>query len=280
MKSAAFDYKRAATLRAAAALLAQGSGSSRVLAGGQSLGPMLNLRLARPGTLIDIKRSQDFRALNHNATHVSIGAGWTHAEIEDGVIPDVTRGLMPFVASGIAYRAVRNRGTLGGSLAHADPAADWISTMAALGATIIAVRADGTLVRYAADLFVESAYVTKLGDAEVLSAVEVPRLSTNATWGYHKVARKVGEFASAIGIAILDRQRGIIRVVAGATEGRPLLLPRAAERLRDVGIQAATEAVREDLEVLMPRQDPGARSLHAVAVERALMRLDQSAEIT
>jgi carbon-monoxide dehydrogenase medium subunit len=280
MKSAAFDYKRAATLRAAAALLAQGSGSSRVLAGGQSLGPMLNLRLARPGTLVDIKRSEDYRTLNHNATHVSIGAGWTHAEIEDGVVPDFTRGLMPFVASGIAYRAVRNRGTLGGSLAHADPAADWISTMAALGANILALRADGTLVRYAADVFVEGAYVTKLGDAEVLSAVDVPRLSTNAAWGYHKVARKVGEFASAIGVAILDRERDIIRVVAGATEGRPLLLPQAAERLRDVGIQAASEAVREELEVLMPGQDPAARSLHATAVERALMRLDQSAEIT
>ena len=110
---------------------------ARLLAGGQSLGPMLNLRLARPTRLIDIKRTPGLRALEADPRRLRLGACWTHAEIEDGTIEDPTNGLLPHVARGIAYRAVRNRGTIGGSLAHADPAADWLTTLAALGAAII-----------------------------------------------------------------------------------------------------------------------------------------------
>ena len=151
MKPAAFDYKRARTLPEAAEFLAAGNGDAKILAGGQSLAPMLNLRLARPHILIDIKRAEGLRELAGDDKVMSIGAGWTHAEIEDGAFEDPTRGLLPYVARGIAYRAVRNRGTIGGSLSHADPAADWISTMAALGATLVAQGADGRSAVCAAD---------------------------------------------------------------------------------------------------------------------------------
>ena len=97
----------------------------KILAGGQSLGPMLNLRLAQPDLLVDITRIPELKRVEETDDSLSIGACVTHADIEDGRVPDVTGGALRDVARGIAYRAVRNRGTIGGSLAHADPSADW-----------------------------------------------------------------------------------------------------------------------------------------------------------
>src|SRR5580698_5315672 len=188
MKPAPFAYTRAAGVDQAIELLAT-EPDARLLAGGQSLGPMLNLRLARPTRLIDIKRAPELRVLEADTRHLRLGACWTHAEIEDGTIEDPTNGLLPHVARGIAYRAVRNRGTVGGSLAHADPAADWLATMAVLGATILVQGASGAR-RCAATAFVQGPFATALGPADVIVAIEVPRLSPVARWGYHKVCRK------------------------------------------------------------------------------------------
>ena len=110
---------------------------AKVLAGGQTLGPMLNLRLAQPALLVDITRIPELAAVSEDADAVTIGATVTHAAIEDGRVPDPTGGFLARVARGIAYRAVRTRGTIGGSLAHADPAADWLSCLAALGAEVV-----------------------------------------------------------------------------------------------------------------------------------------------
>jgi carbon-monoxide dehydrogenase medium subunit len=273
MKPAAFDYKRARTLPEAAEFLAAGNGDAKILAGGQSLVPMLNLRLARPHILVDIKRAEGLRDLVGDDNVMSIGAGWTHAEIEDGAFEDPTRGLMPHVARGIAYRAVRNRGTIGGSLAHADPAADWISTMAALGATLVSQGADGDKRRLFADGFLEGAFQTRLGANEVLIAIETPRLTNTARWGYYKICRKSGEFANAIGVAILDSQGGLSRVVAGATNGPPLLLPETAKLLADQGASVAGDRVDAEIASLMPGRDAIARLLYATAVRRALEAL-------
>jgi carbon-monoxide dehydrogenase medium subunit len=270
MKPAVFEYKRARTLPEAVELLAAADGAAKILAGGQSLTPMLNLRLVRPHTLVDIKRAKGLRDLASDDEVMSIGAGWTHSEIEDGAFEDPTRGLMPHVARGIAYRAVRNRGTIGGSLVHADPAADWISTMAALGAMLVAQGADGNRRRLAADAFVEGAFQTRLGSNDVLVAVEVPRLSDKARWGYYKVCRKSGEFAHAIGVAVLDPKSGLSRILAGATDGPPVLLPQTAQALADKGVSAASDNVEAEICSVLPRQDPAARQLHAVAVRRAL----------
>ena len=268
MKPAAFTYTRAASVAQAVDLLAT-EPDARLLAGGQSLGPMLNLRLARPTRLIDIKRTSELRALEADSRQLRLGACWTHAEIEDGTIEDPTNGLLPHVARGIAYRAVRNRGTVGGSLAHADPAADWLATMAVLGAAII-VQGSGGARCCAATAFVQGPFATALGPAELIVAVEVPRLSPGARWGYHKVCRKTGEFARAIGAAVLDDRNGIARVVCGATDGAPIELPRTAARLAEAGAVAATEIVADEMAALR-----GASSwqVHAVAVRRALAQL-------
>jgi carbon-monoxide dehydrogenase medium subunit len=270
MKPAVFDYKRARTLPEAAEFLVAGNGDAKILAGGQSLTPMLNLRLARPHILIDIKRAEGLRELAGDASVMSIGTGWTHAEIEDGAFEDPTQGLLPYVARGIAYRAVRNRGTIGGSLSHADPAADWISTSAALGATLVSQSADGRKRRLPADSFLEGAFQTRLDAHDVLVAVEVPRLSDKARWGYYKICRKSGEFANAIGVAIFDPKTGLSRVLAGATDGPPVLLPETAKILADKGASAAGDHVAVEIASVLSGHDIVARQLHATAVRRAL----------
>ncbi len=152
MKPAAFDYARPASLAEAIVLLSQAQGTAQdsargaqgdapvdvqLMAGGQSLVAMMNLRVASPGLVIDIGRLPELRAVSETGDHVSLGACVTHAAIEDGRVPDPSRGLMPSVAANLAYRAVRTRGTLGGSLALSDPAADWPATMAALDAQLL-----------------------------------------------------------------------------------------------------------------------------------------------
>src|SRR5882724_6225476 len=143
MKPAAFDYARPTSVAEAVKLLA-GNAQAKVLAGGQTLGPMLNLRLAQPALLVDITRIPELAAVAEDADSVTIGATVTHAAVEDGRIADPTGGFLARVACGIAYRAVRTRGTIGGSLAHADPAADWLSCLAALGAQVVVAGAAGT----------------------------------------------------------------------------------------------------------------------------------------
>ncbi len=268
MKPAAFAYVRAGSVAEAAALLAEGE--TRLLAGGQSLGPMLNLRLARPARLVDVKRAEGLRTLAAGDAVFSLGAGWTHAEIEDGAMEDPTRGLLRHVAHGIAYRAVRNRGTIGGSLCHADPAADWVSTIVALGAVLIAEASQGVRRRIPADRFIVGAFTTALEANEVLVAIELPRLSEQARWGYHKLCRKTGEFAKAIGVAVCDPVRGLSRVVAGAIEAPPILLTDTASRLADSGLDAALAALDAEVAERLAHLAAPERELRAVCVRRAL----------
>ena len=134
MKSAAFDYERPKDVSGALKLL---TGESKLLAGGQSLGPMLNLRIVHPSLLIDVRGIDELKQVKEEQGSVTLGACITHSQIEDGRVPDSSRGLMRHVASRIAYRAVRNRGTIGGSLSHADPAADWPTALALLNGVAI-----------------------------------------------------------------------------------------------------------------------------------------------
>ena len=136
MKPVDFGYARPATIAEAVALLASNP-DAKIIAGGQTLGPMLNLRLARPSLLVDVARIPELTRVDETADLVTLGAAITHAAIEDGRVPDFTNGYLARVAHGIAYRAVRNRGTVGGSLAHADPAADWLTAFVALDAEVV-----------------------------------------------------------------------------------------------------------------------------------------------
>ena len=203
MKPAPFDFARAASLDEAIALLAAAHGEARPLAGGQSLGPMLNLRAARPALLVDISRIAALQAVDEDAGGITIGAAVTHAAIEDGAVADVANGLMRRTAAGIAYRAVRNRGTIGGSLAHADPAADWPPVMIALDATIQACGPAGSR-QIAAESFITDILSTALAPAEILESIRVMRLSRDARWGHCKICVKPGDFAESLGVVVRD----------------------------------------------------------------------------
>lgn len=223
MKAVAFDYARASTLEEAAELLGDDGTMSKALAGGQSLGPMLNLRIAQPQRLVDITAIPQLTAISDHRDHIDIGACVTHADMEDGRIPDPSRGLLSTVARGIAYRAVRNRGTIGGSLAHADPAADWVSVFPLLGATLLTHSMHGERTILAENLMVSS-FVTVLQPGEIIRAIRVPKISVRAHWGFFKFNQKAGEFAHAIAGVLYDPDRGRFRVVIGAIETAPIVV--------------------------------------------------------
>ncbi|MBB3770233.1 carbon-monoxide dehydrogenase medium subunit [Angulomicrobium tetraedrale] len=234
MKPARFDYARPVDLAAATAALmdAGANGAAKPIAGGQSLGPMLNLRLARPSRLVDVARLPDLRRVEEGAGGVLFGAAITHAEFEDGAVPDPTPGFLPRIAHGIAYRAVRNRGTIGGSLAHADPAADWPTTLAALGARVHLAGPAGRR-EMPVEAFILGAFETALAPGEIITGVFIPRCAAGARFGYRKSCRKLGEFAEAMCAVLSDRARGVHRLVVGATEARPLVVTEAAGLIAD-----------------------------------------------
>lgn len=230
MKPVPFDYARPADV-ASALTLAGNSGTAKFIAGGQSLGPMLNLRLVQPDLLVDITAINDLKRVEAGKDTLFIGSCITHADIEDQRIPDVTNGALPSVAAGIAYRAVRNRGTIGGSIVHADPAADWVSILSALGARAVIQSVGGTR-RLRVDEFIVGVFQTRLDDGEILVGIEVPRNSPASRWGYYKLCRKTGEFAHAIGVYHDDREQNVYRAVIGATSGAPIVF---ADKMRLFG---------------------------------------------
>lgn len=223
MKPAAFDYERPGSLAEATRLLAEPGIFSKAVAGSQSLGPMLNLRLAQPELLVDITAIPELRTVSEQRDYVDIGACVTHADIEDGRIPDMTRGLLGFVARRIAYRAVRNRGTIGGSLAHADPAADWVSVFPLLGAEVT-VQSRRGVRKIAAENLMISSFITVLQAEEIVRTIHVPKLSSQARWGFFKFSQKAGEFAHAIGGILYDPDSDRFRAVIGAIETAPIII--------------------------------------------------------
>jgi aerobic carbon-monoxide dehydrogenase medium subunit len=264
MKPVAFDYERPTSIGAAIAALA-GVPGAKVLAGGQTLGPMLNLRLAQPTRLIDVTRIPELTRVVERPDAIVLGACITHAAVEDGRAPDPACGMLAFVAHRIAYRAVRTRGTIGGSLAHADPAADWLTCLAALEASVSISGGHGQRL-LPLGRFVSSAMATELAGDELIDGIEVPRLSAGARWGYHKICRKTGEFAEAIGAVVIDRGR--CRIVAGATGGLPIVLDRpAAEVLAD---PAGAVVKTAELYAASFPGDLYAANVHTACVRRAL----------
>lgn len=223
MKAAPFAYERPSNLKAAVALMAETNGAAKIMAGGQSLGPMLNLRLVQPDMIIDITGLAELKQADRDGGELVIGACVTHGDIEDGRVPDVTRQAMQRVAGGIAYRAVRNRGTIGGSLSHADPAADWVSALPALGAKV-RLRGHSGYRDIAVEDFMIGALESALQANELVESVRIPTMRASAHWAYVKACRKPGEFAHAIAAVLIDPEAATARVVLGAIEAPPVVL--------------------------------------------------------
>lgn len=239
MKPAQLTYCRPNSVGEAVTQLVEGGWNAKLIAGGQSLMPMMNLRLVSAERLIDIRTIDALRIRVDEGTHVRIGACVTHGEIQRGEFPDPSNGLMQFIASRIAYQAVRNRGTFGGSLSLADPAADWLTTTAALGAKIEWEGVSGKNSCLAED-FVIAPYTTRLEPTDLLTSVIIPRLSNTAKWGAYKLCRKTGEYAHAMAMVIRD---GVCnRAFLGATDGAPIRLPSVEIALKDMKLWSAAAA--------------------------------------
>ena len=228
MKPASFGYERPRDLQEALSLLVEARGSAKIIAGGQSLGPMLNLRLVQPDMIVDITALAELKQAERRDDELVLGACVTHADIEDGRTPDVTHGAMRAVAANIAYRAIRNRGTIGGSLSHADPAADWVSALSALSARLT-LRSSAGARNIAIEKFVLGALELVLRPGEIVETIHVPVRSVSAHWGYAKVCRKTGDFAHAIGAVMIDADAATARVVFGGIDTAPIVLINPAE---------------------------------------------------
>lgn len=270
MKPAPFSYYRATSVSDAVAALAQGGGMARILAGGQSLVPMLNLRLAPLDTVIDIGRVDSLKQTQDDADSIRYGSLITHATFEDKRVPDGSNGLMPFVGGQIAYRVVRNRGTIGGAIALADPAADWLTTLVALEAKLV-VAGPGSQRTVAAADFVIGSYLTDLAEHEMIEAIVVPRRAATERWGHYKVARKTGEYAESMSIALVDKARDYARVVVGATDGAPLVLGQAAQAFLDGQRDEVLRAAIRDELLASGREFSAARlTMHTTVAMRGL----------
>jgi aerobic carbon-monoxide dehydrogenase medium subunit len=275
MKAPAVDYVRPRSLTEALDLLANSGAEGRVIAGGQSLVAMMNLRLASPGLLIDIARLPELLTVADHADAVTLGACVTHAAIEDGRVADPSGGLMPRVAATLAYRAIRTRGTIGGSLALADPAAEWPAVLAALDAEVILYGSSGRRSLKCSE-FTTGIFQTELAENEILESARVPKLSADARCGYLKLCRKSGEFANALAVVVTDPRRGYWRVVCGAANGAPLVLADTS-RLIDEGSRdpdALRGTIGGDLDRASDRHfDQFERNLHTVAAMRAVQQV-------
>jgi carbon-monoxide dehydrogenase medium subunit len=223
MKSAPLTYHRAESIAHAIELGQRHDGLAKMMAGGQSLMPMMNLRMTAADRVIDISGIKDLSESRSMGEQFFIGAGVTHSMIEDGRVEDPTRGYLRYVAAGIAYRSVRNRGTIGGSLVHADPAADWPAALRALDTVALIAGPEGERQLPLAE-FQRGLMETALEGAEVLKGVLVPRLSPQARWSYRKFCRKVGEFAHSIAAVVVDPALGMANAVVGAIGAKPLRL--------------------------------------------------------
>jgi carbon-monoxide dehydrogenase medium subunit len=195
MFPAAFDYRSPNSLDEALALLAEHGDDAKVMAGGQSLIPLLKLRFAQPGLIVDIGRLRGMSGVARNDGWLTIGALTRHVDLERS--HDLPRQLsvVPEAAHWIADPLVRNQGTIGGSICHADPSGDWGSVMLALGAELVVRSAKGERVIHAADFF-EGPFTTSLRPDEILTEIRVAASSKPAAGAYNKLERKVGDFAT------------------------------------------------------------------------------------
>jgi carbon-monoxide dehydrogenase medium subunit len=273
MKAAPFDYVAPKTVAEASASLALNGPTTVAIAGGQSLLPMLNLRVVLPDLLVDIGGLQELKEVAATPSNIRIGALTTHAAIEDGKLPEAFGGLMQTVAAKISYRAVRNYGTIGGSVALADPAADWPGCLLALGAHVRISGLKGTRSQPIGD-FVQGQYATSLAPDEIILGFDLPRPDATVRWGFFKVVRKSGAFANSIAFAVAHGRGGPVSVVLGAAAARPCSLPTVAEHIKaERSEESVRAAIAEDVAAHLPADDPYLARLHTSTVLRAVREM-------
>ena len=272
MKASAFAYARATRVVNALELLAAHGERAKLLAGGQSLMPAMNLRLISPDLIVDIGEIAELRGIAVGGGVVTIGALTRHVELLRSPEIAAHAPLLSEAVAHVAHPAIRNKGTIGGSLAHADPASELPACMVALNATII-VRAARGERRIAAEDFFTGIFETDLSAQELLVAVELPLQQKNSAYFFHEFARRRGDYALA-GLAAQAIVQGggfaELRLVLFAVGDRPVLTM-AAEKLTNVAVTPAvladaTAALAAELDPLEDQQASAAMRRHLATV--------------
>ncbi len=269
MIPAPFDYKRAGSAAEAISIVSQHGDDAKFLAGGHSLLPLMKLRLAQPAVLVDIARVNDLSYIHDAGDHIAIGALTRHTELERSSLLQQHVPLLSHAASHVGDPQVRHRGTLGGSIAHADPASDLPATTLALGATYVAQGPNGTREIAASDFykgFLESA----LAADEMLTEVRVPKMD-GAGWSFQKFNRRAQDWA-IVGVAAWRKgaSAGVALVNMGST---PILASSVNQAIaQGASVEDAARLASNEAE---PQDDMNAsadyrRHLASVLVRRAL----------
>ena len=269
MIPAAFEYRRAATVEEAIGILADNGDDAKVLAGGHSLLPLMKLRLAAPGLLVDIGRIGELSYVRESGDSVEVGALTRHRDVETSDMLRQHVPLLAHVAGQVGDPQVRHRGTIGGSISHGDPASDLPAACLALGATFTLSGPGGGERQIAATDFFEGFLETALQPDEVLTRITVPK-ATGAGWSFQKFNRRAQDWA-IVGVAAVGGPRtGVALVNMGPTP----LRAGAVEQALASGA-SATEAASHAADGLDPPEDLNAspeyrRHLAQVLVRRAL----------
>jgi aerobic carbon-monoxide dehydrogenase medium subunit len=244
MIPANFDYVRPSSVGDAVGALADGGEDAKVIAGGQSLLPLLRLRLAYPELLVDIGGLDELRGVSDGGDHLLIGARTTHYQVVHDPLISEHCGLLAEAAGTVADPAVRHRGTLGGSLAHADPAGDLPAVIVALDATMIAAGPAGSREIPAGEFFVDY-LTTALQPGEILTGIRVPKLGTDWGYRYEKFHRTAQAWA-IVGVAALVRRSDgqVAEARVGLTNMGSVPIRAAAVETAAAGAPASPEALR------------------------------------
>jgi carbon-monoxide dehydrogenase medium subunit len=285
MKPAPFIRHVPKTLDEALKMLAEvAPQDGRILAGGQSLVPIMAFRLAKPAHLVDINEVAGLDRLHSDGKVLSIGARVRHGAFHKNVVDNPLGKLLTFVARSIAHYPIRMRGTFCGSLAHADPSAEWCLAAAALDATMIAKSARGERALTASDFF-EGIMSTALAEDELLAEVRLPLLAADAKFGFNEFSRRAGDFAmsaSLVTYTVKDGKIADAHVGVGGAEPSPRRIAEAEAALNgqtpsDAAFRAAAEAAAAAIEPLEDHQTTGEyrRDLVRAVVRRALENSQQ-----
>jgi len=242
MKPAAFEYVVAESIESAVAALAQARGEAKIIAGWQSLVPMLNFRLLRPATLIDINRIPDFAYVSDEVDAVRVGALTRHHQLETSPVIARHFPVLSEAMAHVAHLAIRNRGTIGGSLSHADPAAELPMMAMLLDAQLRIVSATNTRTVAARDFF-QDALSVDLAEDELVTAVTLPKLPPRTGWGFAEMSRRSGDFALAavaVTVTLAGDTIGEARIAMTGVAPTPRRVAEAEALLAGGRVDAAT----------------------------------------
>jgi carbon-monoxide dehydrogenase medium subunit len=274
MVPAAFEYVAPESVAEALAVLHRHGGEAKVLAGGQSLIPMMRFRLATPSVLVDIGRIRELAVLAEEDGFLRIGALVRHRELERSPWIEERYPLLASTARWVADPVVRNRGTVCGSLAHADPAGDWGAAMLAAKAQAVVAGPEGTRV-LAMDDFLLDTFTTALEEGELLVAVRVPSPQGRMGGDYQKIERKVGDFATA-GVAVqveLD-EHGLVRQAGvGLSNAGPVSLRARAAEEALVGRPLTGTSIAEAAAAAQAEARPSADTRGSAAYKKDMFRV-------